>query len=226
LRGDHQGRLRRGGEGRTHVERAGPRHRPGVEPGGGPDPLPVHRGEPEHDRGHHRQGRRSADRTEDPPARPAPRYRDRSRRPDRGVPPAVPERPTGASPCDQGAHLGSPARGDLYGHAGRGGWAMSNIDDVRFDPRQLAQKRREAVAARGELLMDIAEGRLSAWEAIMSVVLDDRAALRNLRLDQILTTQEGVGAERARRVIEQILAVLEVPSGTTDAKDVTIGYIL
>src|SRR5699024_983188 len=28
------------------------------------------------------------------------------------------------------------------------------------------------------------------------------------------------------RVIEQILAVLEVPSGTTDAKDETIGYIL
>lgn len=103
---------------------------------------------------------------------------------------------------------------------------MSNIDDVRFDPHQLAQKRREAVAARGELLMDIAEGRLSAWEAIMSVVLDDRAALRSLRLDQILMTQEGVGAERARRVIEQILTVLEVPSGTTDAKDVTVGYIL
>src|SRR5699024_11981890 len=81
-------------------------------------------------------------------------------------------------------------------------------------------------AARGALWRCGAAGRLAVCAAVRSVLLDARAALRNLRLDQILTTQEGVGAERARRVIEQILAVLEVPSGTTDAKDVTIGYIL
>lgn len=101
-----------------------------------------------------------------------------------------------------------------------------HIDEVRFDPRLLAQKRREAVAARGELLLDVSEGRLSAWEAIMSVVLDDRPSLRSLRLDQILMTQEGVGAERARRVVEQILTVLEVPAASSDPRTVTVGYLL
>ena len=101
-----------------------------------------------------------------------------------------------------------------------------HIDEVRFDPRLLAQKRREAVAARGELLLDVSEGRLSAWEAIMSVVLDDRQSLRSLRLDQILMTQEGVGAERARRVVEQILTVLEVPAASADPRTVTVGYLL
>lgn len=103
---------------------------------------------------------------------------------------------------------------------------MSDINEVRFDPSLLPEKRREAVIARGELLLDISEGRLSAWEAIMSVVLDDRQSLRRLRLDQILVTQEGIGEDRARRVISQILTVLDVPTGSTPVKAVTIGYIL
>lgn len=101
-----------------------------------------------------------------------------------------------------------------------------DIDTVRFDPALLPQRRREAIAARGQLLQDVAEGRLSAWEAIMVATIDDRPALRKIRIDQIVMTQPGIGEFRARKVVDQILTILGIPAGTFSVRDVTIGFVL
>lgn len=100
------------------------------------------------------------------------------------------------------------------------------IDEVRFDPALLVEKRRRANAARGELLTLVQEGLMSAWDAVTEAASSGDEALLKITLEQLVMTQPGVGQHRARRVVEQVIHILEVPPHRISTKDVTLGYVI
>lgn len=101
-----------------------------------------------------------------------------------------------------------------------------DIDEVRFDPSKLVESRRRANAARGELLSLVRDGLLSAWDAISETASSDDEALRRISLEQLVMTQPGVGEVRARKIVEQVIHILEVPPHRIGPRDVTLGFVV
>lgn len=103
---------------------------------------------------------------------------------------------------------------------------MSEPTTDEIDMSLLIAERRVANAARGELLQLITDGTITPWEAIIAAAASGEKHLMRLRLDQIITARPGIGATRARRVIAQVLAILDATESRTATGHVTLAFIL
>lgn len=103
---------------------------------------------------------------------------------------------------------------------------MSEPSTDEIDMSLLIAERRVANAARGELLQLITDGTVTPWEAIIAAAASGEKHLMRLRLDQFITAGPGVGATRARRVVAQVLAILEATESRTATGHVTLAFIL
>lgn len=103
---------------------------------------------------------------------------------------------------------------------------MSEPSTDEIDMSLLIAERRVANAARGELLQLITDGTVTPWEAIIAAAASGEKHLMRLRLDQIITAGPGIGATRARRVVGQVLTILEATESRTATGHVTLAFIL
>lgn len=95
-----------------------------------------------------------------------------------------------------------------------------------IDMSLLVSQRRIANAARGELLQLIADGTLTPWEAIVAAAASGEKPLMRLRLAQIITAQPGVGQVRARRIVEQVMQILDTTEAQTATGHATLAFVL
>lgn len=102
---------------------------------------------------------------------------------------------------------------------------MSENPTGPIDMSLLVDQRRIANAARGELLQLIADGTLTPWEAITAAATSGEKPLMRLRLEQIITAQPGIGSARARRIVEQVMHIVNATESHTALGRVTLAYI-
>jgi len=103
---------------------------------------------------------------------------------------------------------------------------MSEHSTDEIDMSLLINERRVANAARGELLQLVTDGTVTPWEAIIAAAASGEKHLMRLRLDQIITAGPGIGATRARRVVAQVLRILEATESRTATGHVTLAFIV
>lgn len=103
---------------------------------------------------------------------------------------------------------------------------MSEFRSEVVDMQILVEERRRANASRGELLQLIAEEVLSPWEALTAVATSGDGALMRLRLEQLVTAQPGIGQTRARKVVEQVMHILDTTEAHIGPGRATLAYIL
>lgn len=103
---------------------------------------------------------------------------------------------------------------------------MSDHSTDEIDMSMLINERRVANAARGELLQLVTDGTVTPWEAIIAAAASGEKHLMRLRLDQIITAGPGIGATRARRVVAQVLRILEATESRTATGHVTLAFIV
>lgn len=88
----------------------------------------------------------------------------------------------------------------------------------RHSARTAAQRMRAAV------LIDVAEGRRGLKDVIELSTFGEHRPLLRLSLRQLLIAQPGWGPARADRVIQQMLAVLDLEG--TDIRKITMQWLL
>src|SRR5699024_5607170 len=98
------------------------------------------------------------------------------------------------------------------------------IDGI--DMSLLVTQRRIANSARGELLQLIADGILTPWEAIVAAAASGEKPLLRLRLGQITPAPPGVGQARARRIVDQVMAILDTTESHTATGQATLAFVL
>ncbi|MCG7308278.1 hypothetical protein [Brachybacterium sp. ACRRE] len=103
---------------------------------------------------------------------------------------------------------------------------MPETYSPHIDMSELTETRRQANAARGELLQLIADETLTPWEAVIAAATSGDRHLMRLQLTQLITAHPGFGEARASQVVEQVTNILETTPAHSPTGRITLAFIL